>query len=86
LDAKSKNDQALQPANCRTSMYCTQNGLTLTSDAKSSATISTVAFFVGGAALASGAVLWLTAPSSGGVHVAPAVGSSYGGALVAGTF
>lgn len=86
LEAKSNNDQALQPQNCRTSALCTQKGLTLTSDAKDDATASTVAFVIGGAALATGAVLWLTAPTDGGVHVAPAVGRSYGGAVVAGVF
>lgn len=63
----------------------TQKGLTLTNDAKDDATVSTVAFVVGGAALATGAVLWLTAPS-GGVHVAPTVGRSFGGAVVGDTF
>ncbi len=86
LEAKSNNDQALQPQNCRTSALCTQKGLTLTSDAKDDATASTIAFVIGGAALATGAVLWLTAPTDGGVHVAPAVGRSYGGAVIAGAF
>jgi hypothetical protein len=86
LEAKSNNDEALQPQNCRTSAFCTQNGLRLTSDAKDDATASTIAFVVGGAALATGAVLWLTAPSDSGVRVAPAVGLSYGGAVIAGGF
>jgi hypothetical protein len=86
LEAKSNNDQALQPQNCRTSAFCTQKGLTLTSDAKDDATASTIAFVIGGAALATGAVLWLTAPTGSGVHVAPAVGRSYGGAAIAGAF
>ncbi|HEY8040905.1 MAG TPA: hypothetical protein VIF15_13965 [Polyangiaceae bacterium] len=80
LNAKSKNDQALQ--NCRTSTLCTAQGLSLTDDAKSAATISTVAFAAGGAALAAGVVLWLTAPSSHastGLRVAPVVARSYGG-------
>jgi hypothetical protein len=86
LEAKSNNDQALQPQNCRTSAFCTQKGLTLTSDAKDDATASTIAFVIGGAALATGAVLWLTAPAESGVHLAPAVGRSYGGAVLAGAF
>jgi hypothetical protein len=86
LEAKSNNDEALEPQNCRTSAYCTQKGLTLTSDAKDDATVSTVAFVVGGAALATGAILWLTAPSGGGIHVAPTVGRSFGGAVMVGTF
>jgi hypothetical protein len=86
LEAKSKNDQALQPDNCRTSTYCTANGLTLTQDAKSAATFSTIAFIVGGAALATGVVLWITAPTAGAIRVAPSVGTSFGGALLDGAF
>jgi len=87
LIAKSKNDQALQ--NCRTSTLCSQTGLNLTDDAKSAATVSTVAFIAGGVALAGGVVLWLTAPShasSTGLSVSPLVGSSLGGAAVSGTW
>jgi hypothetical protein len=87
LIAKSKNDQALQ--NCRTSTLCSQTGLNLTDDAKSAATVSTVAFIAGGVALAGGVVLWLTAPShasSTGLSVSPLVGSSVGGAAVSGTW
>jgi hypothetical protein len=86
LQAKSKNDEALQPQNCPTSMRCNQNGLSLTDDAKSAATISTIGFVAGGVALAAGAVLWITAPSKGGVHVAPSMGSTFQGATVAGRF
>ncbi len=87
LIAKSKNDQALQ--NCRTSTLCTQAGLNLTDDAKSAATVSTIAFIAGGVALAGGVVLWLTAPShtsSTGLTVSPLVGSSLAGAGVSGTW
>jgi hypothetical protein len=90
LQAKSKNDEALQPQNCRTSSLCTPQGLSLTDDAKSAATISTIAFAAGGAALAAGVVLWLTAPSGGasrtGVRLAPAVGSGYGGVALGGAW
>jgi hypothetical protein len=82
LMAKSKNDEALQPQNCQTSTLCTRKGLALTDDAKSAATVSTVAFVAGGVALAAGAVLWLTAPSHGALRIAPAVG----GAILAGAF
>jgi hypothetical protein len=40
------------------------SGVSQWSDAKSAGNVSTVAFVVGGVALAAGAVLWLTAPSS----------------------
>jgi hypothetical protein len=80
--AKSKNDEALQTQNCRTSMYCTPAGLSLTDDAKNAATVSTVAFGVGGAALVLGAVLWFTAPSGSpavGWRAAPVVAQRYDG-------
>lgn len=79
--AKSKNDEALQPSNCRTPKLCTPTGLALTNDASNAATASTIAFAVGGAAVAAGAVLWLTAPraSTMGIRATPAIARSYGG-------
>jgi hypothetical protein len=82
LMAKSKNDEALQPANCPTSSLCTQHGLDLTHDAKTDATISTISFIAGGAILAAGIVLVLTAPSSSprtGVRVTPWLAPSAAG-------
>lgn len=82
LDAKSKNDQALQPQNCRTSTLCTQNGLNLTSDAKAAANRATIAFVAGGVLVAGGVVLWLVAPSPSaqtGLRVAPLLSASAGG-------
>jgi hypothetical protein len=86
LVAKSNNDQALQPQNCRTASLCYPSGLQLTSDAKSAATVSDVALAAGGAAVVAGLVLWLTAPSSSpgaptttGVRVAPELARGYGG-------
>lgn len=55
-----KNDaQKVCPDLCKDS-----SGVSQWSDAKSAGNVSTVAFVVGGVALAAGAVLWLTAPSS----------------------
>ena len=51
---------------------CTATGAGLRNDAKSAATISTIAFVVGAAAIAGGAVLWFTAPKP----EAPRVGVS----------
>jgi hypothetical protein len=82
LIAKSKNDEALQPQNCRTSTLCNQNGLNLTSDAKSAANLSTISFIAGGVLLAGGVVLWVTAPSGApatGLRITPAVAPTYGG-------
>jgi hypothetical protein len=91
LVAMSKNNEALGPQNCRTSTLCNQTGLSLTSDAKNDATLSTIAFGVGAAGLVAGAVLWLTAPktpvpAAGAVRVAPEVGRSYGGVSVGGAW
>jgi hypothetical protein len=82
LRAKSKNDEALQPQNCPTSSLCTQNGLNLTNDAKSAASLSTIGFVAGGVLVAAGVVLWVTAPSSTtqtGIRLAPTVAPSFGG-------
>ena len=60
------------------------------STASSDATISTVAFVVGGVLAAGGVVLYLTAPSrtaSGtGLRIAPALGSNETGVVLAGGF
>jgi len=57
--------------------------------ANSQATVSTVAFIAGGVLVASGAILWLTAPSASSsttVGLVPSVGPGGGGALLRGTF
>jgi hypothetical protein len=80
LVAMSKNNEALKPENCRTSKDCTQMGLALTKDAKDAATVSTVAFAVGGAAVAAGVVLWLTSPKGPKrAQIAPDLGRTYAG-------
>lgn len=61
LQAKSKLDNSQQF--CRTKLLCSEQGLALNDDAKSAATISTIGFITGGAALATGLVLFFTAPS-----------------------
>jgi hypothetical protein len=91
LQAKSKNDEALQPQNCRTSSLCTPNGLSLTNDARNAATLSTIGFIAGGTLVAAGVVLWIAAPRSsapatGAVRVAPEVARDYGGITVAGAW
>jgi hypothetical protein len=85
--AMSKNNEALQPQNCRTSKDCTPAGLALTDDAKQAATISTVAFVAGAAVAATGVVLWLTSPKArGSAYVAPTMGRSFGGVTVVGAW
>ena len=63
---------------------CSPEGIDLNSTANSQATISTVAFIAGGAAVAAGAVLWFTAGSKGSNQVA--VGFGPGAAFVNGSF
>ncbi len=90
LIAKSKNDQALQ--NCRTTNFCNPQGLSLTSDAKSAATISTIGFAAGGALLVAGVVLFVTAPKSAPstttarLQVAPWIDPRSGGVAMGGAW
>ena len=77
LVAKSKFSQSNQNSHCNASTdRCDPTGLGLRSDGMSAATVSTVAFLVGGAAVAGGLVLYLTAPSATAprASIAPAVG------------
>lgn len=86
LKAMQKNNDAkdLCPANRCTS----QEGVTLTGDAKRAANISTVAFGVGAAVLATGVVLYLTAPSprSSALRLEPRVGTRGAGLDLGGRF
>lgn len=59
---------------------------TLSQDALSAATGSTVGFIAGGALVAVGAVLWLTAPSSGAEGKSVGIVPSLGGASILGRF
>jgi len=63
---------------------CDAEGLDAHSSANSKASISTVAFIVGGSALAGAAILWFTAPS--GKEQNMAVGVGPGSAFVRGSF
>jgi hypothetical protein len=69
---------------------CSSTGLQDVSDGKNAGNVSTVAFAVGGAALAGGVVLWLTAPSGkptvGSLALAPLVGRESGGFALRGTW
>ncbi len=68
-----------------TGNVCDAQGVALRQDAVSAGDRSTVAFIVGGVAVAGGAVLWFTAPS-GRTEVAPAVGGGTYGAVLRGRF
>jgi len=77
--AKSDNDGV--GGNCNQGV-CNQQGLNSLDSAHTAATISTIAFAAGGAALAGGALLYFLAPhaSSGtGLVVAPAAGAHIAG-------
>jgi hypothetical protein len=62
VEALTKNNQALESQNCPTSSLCNANGISLTSDAKTFATVSTVGFIAGAGLVAVGAVVFFTAP------------------------
>jgi len=81
IDAISKNGASNAGGHCD-SAGCDPAGKRLREQALSSATVSTVAFGVGLAALAAGIVLYAVTP--GGVEVQPSVGASYGGVTVGG--
>jgi hypothetical protein len=65
---------------------CDQDGLDLRDRSRTQANVSTIVFVVAGAAVAGGAVLWITAPTSRGVAVAPVLGPSTGGLAAVGRF
>jgi hypothetical protein len=87
LRSSAKNDEAA--THCVAERYCDADGLRLDDDGRSAGTISTVAFIAGGAALATGAFLFFTAPSGSGVRaVGTAAPTNDGGfaVRVSGTF
>jgi hypothetical protein len=61
LQASSKNDDA--SSHCRGDNLCDSEGIRLDKEGRDAATISTISFIAGGALLAGGVVLFLTAPS-----------------------
>jgi serine/threonine-protein kinase len=87
LKAFSTNDDAL--AHCHDASdakRCDPTGLSLTEEARTQATISTVLVTVGGVALAGGIVLYMLAPRAqptvGTLRVMPFASASSGGALL----
>ena len=74
---------------CQPNNHCDQVGFQARSDSKDAATLSTVAFAVGGVALAAGAVLFFTAPKGpqkAGLQVVPGLGRGAAGIDVLGRF
>jgi hypothetical protein len=73
LKAKSKRDDANET--CSGSSCTTMEGVQLNKDAQSAATVSTIAFIVGGVGLAGAVALWVTAPRAPSTQI----GLSYNG-------
>lgn len=81
--ASSKWNKA-QDDHCRTETLCDAEGVALTGEAKTAASISTASFIIGGAAIAAGVALFVTSlgggkPTAARVMVAPSAGPSGGG-------
>lgn len=81
---QAKADWSDAKNHCPTFQSCDARGVELHSSASSKATVSTVAFIAGGAALAVGAALWFTATPSKKERVA--FGFGPGAAFVRGSF
>jgi serine/threonine-protein kinase len=93
LMAKSKNDESLEPQNCRTPEFCTQAGLDLRDDARGKAAVSTGMFIAGGVLLAGGVVMIVVANTGDGdasnttrLELAPSFGPEAGALSLRGSF
>jgi len=87
LTARSKWSDA-QSNDCHNTTVCNAAGVQLAGDAKTDGSIGTVVFGAGVALVAAGAILWLTAPSSGStaLRAAPMVLGAGGGLVIGGAF
>jgi hypothetical protein len=70
LRAISKNDESNAGEHCRDGNLCDDIGFALREDARSAGTVSTISLIAGGALLAGGLTLALTAGAGGGTTVA----------------
>lgn len=86
LKASSTYDKAFKTCDKGDPNNCSDEGERQSKDAHSQATISTIGFIAGGALLAGGVVLYLTAPKSGGVSVGPTASTTGAGLRVGGVF
>jgi serine/threonine-protein kinase len=86
LSAKSKYNDSLPDCSPVSPNSCNQSGVDQRNSARTSGDIASVAFAVGGVALATGIVLWVTAPSSHGSEQGVAVGlvPTLGGGMLQG--
>jgi hypothetical protein len=90
LEALGKNSDANehycgQNAQFTDPNTCTEQGVSLRKTAVLDGNLSTIAFAAGGVVFATGAVLWIMAPS-GRVQAAPTVGAGSAGVVVRGNF
>ncbi len=76
IAAKSDLADSNGVGHCSAQNICNPTGVSDRSSAESAATVSTVLFIVGGAALAGGVVLWLTAPHGTAAPDAPSHASA----------
>lgn len=88
--ARSKWNEA-QTQHCRTSTLCDAAGVDLVSGAKTEATVATAGFIAGGALIATGVVLFVTAlpkspATTGRLVVSPVLDPTQGGLLLQGSF
>jgi hypothetical protein len=72
-------------SNCHPYPYCGQDGAQHADDARGHATLATIGFVVGVAGLATGAVLWFTAPKAES-EASTSVGMGLGNIVVRGRF
>ncbi len=80
LRSSSKNDEAA--THCVSETFCDDAGLRLDSEGRDAGAVSTVAFIVGAAALAGGAILFFTAPPGRAASGANGRGLRVGGSGV----
>lgn len=84
LRSMSKHDDA--DRYCDSGRCTNQRGVDLSDEARSAGNVSTVAFAIGAAGLASGAVLWFTAETDEETATAPRLGIGPSSVTVAGHF
>ena len=93
LDARSSYNDALDAHCMGSTNMCSDEGVSITSDARSQANIATVITVLSLAAIGGGVALYLTAPKPSAkesnkttVYVTPVVGNGVGGLVVGGGF
>ncbi len=84
LRAMSLNSRS--EGECRTERLCSQAGLDLRNDARTSGNWATILGGVGGALVATGVVLWVTAPDAGGAELSAVTTGEGASLLLRGTF